>query len=585
MRIILAVITLFTIFVSFGQERFQKAYLTPMDDRVEDGYVYENKYILAGHARSFEPTGLHDGAIVMLDSIGEIIWSRKYDSMGEEYIHGLAAKEGFIYATGRTNSFHGFFMKVDLDGNIVFNRKIVQGANSIDFYDMVPSGDDFVLVGKIQIGIVDDPILLKVDNLGNIIWAKQYKMDEPSSELIFNLAETENGDFLITGMVDNIGAGLTDYILFRVDSEGDFLWCKTYGNDQVNISYKVVETVTNELLLCGRYRSGAFTRIGLLKLTSDGELIWGKSYAQPDNIPYSSVVESSDGNYVIRASCSYIDLVEKAVLMKVDTAGNILWTQSFAGKENFQGAQQFFETQDHGFFIPTSSNNGQINFGMIKTDSLGLTACSDHAITLTLEPIDVITNSFEMVDSLIIFTTPSAFITETISLGDTTYCCDSVVAHFTYESIGDGIFSFQADYMPGATYTWTFGEETLDGQEVLYSFASDGNEDICLYVSNYCNADSICENVSILSTGGDRIDKPNFVVYPNPFNDKILIQPIDMKEEFTFVIFDQSGKRIYQSSSFSKKVTYDTTNLKKGVYIVQVRSKNGELNVVKMIKF
>jgi hypothetical protein len=286
---------------------------------------------------------------------------------------------------------------------------------------------------------------------------------------------------------------------------------------------------------------------------------------------------------VIRASCDYGDFNQKPALLKVDTTGNILWTRTFQGKESFQGTQRFYQTEDQGFFIPTTINIDAVkHFGILKTDSLGMLACNENLITFTKEPADVFVTDFDMTDSAITFTRSIGFESEPILFSDSILCCDSVNASFSYEAQGDGTFLFSADIMEGASYSWTFGEVTYEGQEVIYEFPSNGEVEVCLHVSNYCNADSICENVSILGITGDKNEI--FQVYPNPFNETLIITDQNSTEGFICAIFNYAGQQVYASDEVTHEIVLNSVDFPNGVYMIRLVTKKGKVYMNKVVK-
>ncbi len=76
-------------------------------------------------------------------------------------------------------------------------------------------------------------------------------------------------------------------------------------------------------------------------------------------------------------------------------------------------------------------------------------------------------------------------------------------------------------------------------------------------------------------------EKSNLTVSPNPFSSTFTI---DTKETISnYVIFDISGKQIIKTNS-KPELDNQTVNLKTGIYVLELKSLNGELTHHKIVK-
>jgi len=121
---------------------------------------------------------------------------------------------------------------------------------------------------------------------------------------------------------------------------------------------------------------------------------------------------------------------------------------------------------------------------------------------------------------------------------------------------GDGNFSTDTnpwnDYGSTATYTVTL---------VAYNF-------ICANDTSFQLVEVI-DNVSISEN-----ETNNLLVYPNPFNDKIVISGLEIDEKISIKIFDQAGRIVATKNFISASSTIEIDNLNllaTGLYTIEIR--------------
>jgi len=87
------------------------------------------------------------------------------------------------------------------------------------------------------------------------------------------------------------------------------------------------------------------------------------------------VVQLEDSSYVVcGSSSSFLEAPSQAFLMKLDSAGNFLWSRHYGGVEA-ESARRVLYKKDFGFFVAgytTSMGEGAYDFYLVKTDEDGL---------------------------------------------------------------------------------------------------------------------------------------------------------------------------------------------------------------------
>ena len=101
------------------------------------------------------------------------------------------------------------------------------------------------------------------------------------------------------------------------------------------------------------------------------------------------------------------------------------------------------------------------------------------------------------------------------------------------------------------------------------------------YIDDVCvSMDSLTCNATV---GINEIDKKEELIsFPNPFSDKINITA-KRNEQLEVSLYDVTSRRIFKQS-FTNSTSINTEQLAKGVYLYEVRNKNGVIKKGKVVK-
>ncbi len=110
-----------------------------------------------------------------------------------------------------------------------------------------------------------------------------------------------------------------------------------------------------------------------VSLLSYGQNNFFKMYSGSGYDRGEGIVQLEDSSYAITGSSSSWEESSQAFLLKIDTAGNYLWSQSYGGPESEEGKRVLYNA-DLGFYIAGFSNSfgsGDFDAYLVKTDLNG----------------------------------------------------------------------------------------------------------------------------------------------------------------------------------------------------------------------
>lgn len=212
--------------------------------------------------------------------------------------------------------------------------------------------------------------LIKCKKDGSPTWSKVYGGDY--TELPREVIQTSDGGFAMIGLTESFAqGGYLDAWLVKADSLGNYQWDETYEYADIGLNaYSLVETGDNGFIFvgyCDTQTTG--NRAWIVKVDSNGNEIWNKTYDVENSMSLRKIVCCDDGNYVAVGWCKPSDRVN-VFLIKIDNAGNKIWHKTFDYSVS-DFSHSVSVTSDGGFIITGFSSITPNSTLLIKTDSEG----------------------------------------------------------------------------------------------------------------------------------------------------------------------------------------------------------------------
>ncbi|NOT83340.1 MAG: hypothetical protein HOP02_00870, partial [Methylococcaceae bacterium] len=180
-------------------------------------------------------------------------------------------------------------------------------------------------------GSNEDFYITKFDPSGNFIWAKQISSSAGTMDHLFcnGIAIDANNNIVLTGKYYGIvdfdpdagvtqlasGFGFADAFVLKLNSDGGFIWAKTYGDDRTAMGNSIAVDTAANIYVAGFF-DGKATFDGINQLSTHLFL-------------------SADGVTVN-------DHSQDAFVLKLDANGNTIWAKQYAGSGIYVGSTKIW---------------------------------------------------------------------------------------------------------------------------------------------------------------------------------------------------------------------------------------------------
>lgn len=459
-------------------------------------------------------------------------------------------------------------IRVDLNGDLVITGEF---RRTVDFD---PSTSSYTLTSGGPGAYSSDAFILKLDQHGNLIWAKQLTGSESSSS--DELCIDKNNNIIITGTFTKTtdfdpGSGVHnivsnnmahDAFILKLGANGEFKWVVPYMNSDWNAGSAIGVDTDNNVIAAGKFfstidldpnsntysvTSAGQSDIYFVKLDSNANLIWGKSFGgsgdegaltlaldNSNNIYlggyFTSVVDFNPDNSInlLKTSKGFSDIF----LSKFDSSGDLLWNHTF-GNLGSDLLYSMAIDNDNNLYA-TGQFNDSVDFN--PSISIQNTHYANYFHELFILSLDS-NGNFNWAED----------IGDGLEAGLDLCIDDSRQIHIT------GYFSDSVDFDPKSN--------------AQYFMTSHGMEDaFVLKLSPWPLSNSAISKVF-----------PGPIVFPNPAKSFIVFEKRNLGTEGDLIIADVSGKVVHRVhiSKDAPQYTLDTRNLKNGIYTYKFMLNSG----------
>lgn len=303
-----------------------------------------------------------------------------------------------------------FVSKISYNGMIEWTRSFGGTGEDEGFAIQELNNGDFMICGT-TIGYDPnflpnyghtDIVLIKLNKEGNLLWKKN--KGGSKNDFCRDMIKTSDGNLIIAGSSGSldidatINRGNTDFWIVKIDTSATILWQKSYGGDNEELAYSIMETNDKGFVVVGQSRSEIDTvnNYGeadafVFKIDAVGYVIWQKHFGGSANDKFRSALQLADNSFLIIGDTYSFDYDatqnhgqgenRDSFVVKLSATGETEWIRCYGGSSE-DDARKAFQTSDGLIVmlnqIHSSSNDGDIttmygqaDFWLLKIDLSG----------------------------------------------------------------------------------------------------------------------------------------------------------------------------------------------------------------------
>ena len=430
-----------------------------------------------------------------------------------------------------------------------------------------------------------DIYLLKVDSLCNYQWS--FALGGTNNDWGYSIKQTYDKGFIIVASTNSYGNGGYDAMLLKRDSLGNYQWQKTYGGNDWDFAYDVVETFDSGYVFCGETynNSAGFSDVYVVKTNSVGDTLWTRTVGGSLIDKGNALIQTLDSNIVVAGIRNTPTDSTQAYVLKFDKDGTLIWDSVYGGVK-YESLADVIELQSGKYAFTGTSNSLNSNFDLdhyyIKLDTNGILLNSETLVTNGINSNNDESNSIVQLQDgrllIIGYTKSFGYAKKDVHI-------NAINDNGNWAGIGVTFGYNQDDEIFGSVLT-NNGRLALVGSTTSYGM---GNSDLFLirldtiYHTNYFNQHTLFEFEDIAPITVHELLLSNTVltIYPNPTKSYINIKT--KTYPISCIIYDNIGRNVFSTVVNQENFKLNIDFLPVGLYTLSFSNQSNFYGLKKLI--
>ena len=288
----------------------------------------------------------------------------------------------FFYSGG---SYHN---QITADANVIliFYNAELDTFSIVEYpsntYDVCTSSSPTKDKGIVMIGQTatsatsgnPDWIIYRVDSNYNLLWTKTY--GSGLYDLGVEIFEDANKNIIASGIKNLTISNETTWIL-KLDSDGNLIDQKEFDFDPYRCTEGRFTFLNENYLMCGCLDTVYNVNdnphpVYVARLDTNFNVVWRSDFHGPEVRAISHVRQLSDSSIVFIGEKGNLGDVPLGWIVKLDKNGNTLWERTYYKSQTIDNYfADFQQTYDKGFIVTGSAFGPTQDVWLVKLDSMG----------------------------------------------------------------------------------------------------------------------------------------------------------------------------------------------------------------------
>ncbi|MBL7887062.1 MAG: T9SS type A sorting domain-containing protein [Flavobacterium sp.] len=549
-----------------GDLEWQKSFGGSESDLLQSiAITNDGGFILAGVSSSNksldkkeDSRGEDDFWVIKLNAKGGEEWQVTLGGNGQEKLHSIKSTRDGGYILGGSSSSDKSFNKSE------------KSFGNLDYW------------------------VIKLDNKGKVEWQKSF--GGKYADELRSLDTTLDGGYILGGYSnspasgnktsDSLGEG--DYWVLKLDIKGEIVWQKNIGgngDDQLNVIH---QTYDKGYILGGNSNSetseyktrsnGEGTDFWVVKLDETGAILWQETYNYGKFDVLTSLVENDDHTLLIGGfakgefSTSKLGGKTKArkgtddyIALKIDEKGQELWSES-VGSDGEDVLKKVIETRDGGYLFAGTGSPISVHNSDDSTSKLGNAFGNGNNAQLDQQVQNVNSAVKEQTDSA------TQQVNDTYNQGASKVKEAMGIKEDSPIKFASNPLSTNAGLKPSSA-----GNGMLGNNATQQQLPASRDKKKNLGSSDFWV-------VKLLDRNKPKEEKAIIEAFPNPATNYTNVVVGYDFESGTATLVDMAGRQLQQFEITSRTIPVDLSGLPEGIYVVNIKTNDGQSSGVKVMK-
>ncbi|MDH5296446.1 MAG: gliding motility-associated C-terminal domain-containing protein [Nitrospirota bacterium] len=240
------------------------------------------------------------------------------------------------------------------------------------FYDGITTSDGgYAAAGLGSNGSGQELMVTRLNCVGQVLWVHNFGATSSINNISTRIVEADNGDLVVAGTIGNWGSNTQDILVVRMTTDGTIVWKKKYGGNKNDICRGIVPTSDGGFAITGgtaSYGSDAgsnsYYDVFIIKLDLDGNVIWSNTYGNPSAVDDGNAIDQdpTDGSLVVTGRYIVNGTFYTYVLKADGSNGDVTWFRAYGKDNNGNFGYGILAASDGSYVITGSTTNYRVDY-------------------------------------------------------------------------------------------------------------------------------------------------------------------------------------------------------------------------------